>query len=210
MSEPTSPAAPASQEPAAPVRAQRPLIALLAGLTLVVLAVDQGTKIWAESALRIGEPVPVLGDLLRLTLVYNSGAAFSLGSGMTWLLALIATVVVAVIIHTSRRLRSRGWAIALGLLLGGALGNLGDRFFREPGFPQGHVVDFIDYGGLFVGNVADIAIVVAAGVIVLLGARGIGVDGSRAGARATDAAEDGAAAHDAGSASADDAGRSDV
>lgn len=195
MPEPTSPADPApdpaAPEPAADAAppdgergaAARRCIALLTALTVVVLVIDQGTKVWAESALEMGRSLPVLGDLLRLTLVYNSGAAFSLGSGMTWMLALIATVVVGVIVHTARRLRSRGWAVALGLLLGGALGNLGDRFFRSPGFPQGHVVDFIDYAGLFVGNVADIAIVGAAGLIVLLGVRGIGVDGSRAGAR---------------------------
>jgi signal peptidase II len=79
----------------------------------------------------------------------------------------------------TRRLGSRGWAVALGMLLGGAVGNLADRLAREPGFGRGHVVDFLDYAGFFVGNVADIAIVAAAALIVLLSLRGVGLDGRR-------------------------------
>jgi signal peptidase II len=94
-------------------------------------------------------------------------------------LTLIAFGVLLVIIRTARRIGSRGWAWALGLLLGGSLGNLTDRMIREPGPGRGHVVDFIDYFGLFIGNVADIAIVGAAAVIGLLALRGIGVDGKR-------------------------------
>ena len=85
-------------------------------------------------------------------------------------------------VRVANRLGSRGWTLALGLLLGGALGNLIDRLSREPGFARGHVVDFIDYGDWFIGNVADIAIVVAACLIAILGLRGIGLDGSGRGA----------------------------
>jgi signal peptidase II len=98
---------------------------------------------------------------------------------MTWLLTIVVTVVVVFIIRAIGRLGSRGWAVALGLLLGGAVGNLVDRLVREPGFARGHVVDFIDYAGFFVGNVADIAVVSAAVLIALLSLRGIGLDGKR-------------------------------
>ncbi len=161
---------------------RRPLVLALLTLAAVVLVVDQLTKAWAVTTLVEGVRHPLVGDLLGLTLLYNPGAALSLATGMTWVLTLAATVVSVVILRIANRLGSRSWAVALGLLLGGALGNLGDRFFREPGFARGHVVDFIAYGNLFVGNVADIAIVAAAGMIVLLSLRGIGVDGTRPGA----------------------------
>jgi signal peptidase II len=145
----------------------------------VTVVVDQGTKIWALRSLTPGEPIDVVGDLLRLNLIRNPGAAFSIGNQATWLLTIVAVVVLVVILASIRRLGHRGWTVCLGLLLGGAVGNLIDRLFREPGFGRGHVVDFIDYGGLFVGNVADVAIVVAAGFIAILAWRGIGLDGSR-------------------------------
>lgn len=140
---------------------------------------DQGTKAWVLVTLVEGERVPVLGDLLSLRLLFNPGAALSIAEGMTWILTIIATAVVVYVVRASRRIGSVAWAIALGLLLGGALGNLGDRIFRAPGFARGHVVDFIAYGDLFVGNVADIAIVVAAGLIMLLAFRGVQIDGTR-------------------------------
>ena len=92
-------------------------------------------------------PRSLVGSFLQLELIRNPGAAFSLGTGSTWVLTLIAVVVLVVIVRTSRRLGSTGWAWALGLLLGGALGNLTDRIVREPGLGQGHVVDFINYNG---------------------------------------------------------------
>jgi signal peptidase II len=98
---------------------------------------------------------------------------------MTWVLTLIACAVVIVVVRASRRLGSTGWAIALGLLLGGALGNLVDRLVREPGIARGHVIDFIAYANVFVGNVADIAIVTAAGLVVLQALRGVRLDGTR-------------------------------
>lgn len=151
-------------------------MAVLAGLITVV---DQLTKYWAEQTLGDQAPVNVIGEFIQFRLLYNSGAAFSIGTGLTWLLTLIVVIVVIVVLRAAAKIGSRGWAVAFGLLLGGAFGNLGDRLFRQPGFPEGHVVDFIDYNGFFVGNVADIAIVAAAVMIGVLTLRGIGVDGRR-------------------------------
>ena len=148
-------------------------------VALVVVVVDQLTKIWALRALTPGESVPVIGDLIRLTIIRNPGAAFSIGNQATWLLTLVAVVVLTVVLGSLRRLGHLGWALCLGLLLGGAVGNLVDRLVRAPGVGRGHVVDFIDYGGLFIGNVADIAIVAAALSIAVLAWKGIGLDGSR-------------------------------
>lgn len=156
---------------------RRHLVAALVLIALLVLVVDQATKMWAVEALTEGERTPLLGDLLGLTLLYNPGAALSIATGMTWVFTLAAIAVTIVVIRVANRLGSRTWAVALGLLLGGAVGNLIDRLFREPGVGRGHVVDFIAYGDWFVGNVADVAIVAAAGLMILLGLRGIGVDG---------------------------------
>lgn len=153
------------------------------GVAALTLVIDQASKIWALAALTPGEPVDLLGDLLRLNLIRNPGAAFSIGNQATWLLTLVAVGVLVVILASIRRLGHRGWAVCLGLLLGGALGNLVDRFLREPGVGRGHVIDMIDYGGLFIGNIADIAIVVAALLIAVLAWRGIGLDGRREGPR---------------------------
>lgn len=168
-----------SGAPAVSPARRRRLLRLVAVLAVVVLALDQASKAWAISALTEGRRTDLLGDLLGLTLLFNPGAALSIATGMTWVLTLVAVVVVVVTVRASRRIGSSAWAVALGLLLGGAIGNLVDRFLREPGPARGHVVDFIAYGNLFVGNVADIAIVGAAGLIVLLALRGIGLDGTR-------------------------------
>ncbi|MGN8246424.1 signal peptidase II [Cellulomonas soli] len=160
-------------------RRRRQLLLTFALITLVVLAADQLSKAWALSALEPGTRTPLLGDLFGLQLIRNSGAALSLANGMTWVLTVVACVVVVVVIRASRRLGSLGWALAFGLLLGGALGNLVDRFWREPGFARGHVVDFLAYGNWFIGNVADIAIVAAAGLVMILALRGVGLDGAR-------------------------------
>jgi signal peptidase II len=151
----------------------------MAAMAVVAYLADQATQAWALASLDSGSPVDVVGDFIRLNLIRNAGAAFSIGDGATWVLTLIAFGVLLFIIRTARRLGSRGWAVALGLLLGGSLGNLTDRMTREPGPGRGHVVDFIDYFGLFIGNVADIAIVGAAVGIGVLALRGVGVDGKR-------------------------------
>lgn len=143
----------------------RPAVWLAA---VLVIAVDLFTKQWALDALVAGEKHPFIGDLISIQLVFNSGAAFSLGGDHTWLLTVIALAVTAGIVWMSRLARTR-WAVFLaGFALGGAVGNLIDRLFREPGFAEGHVVDFINYGDYFVGNVADIAIVGAAIVFMIL------------------------------------------
>ncbi len=166
-------------EPARRVRLLRLLVLLAAG----TLVVDQLTKAWAIAALSDGVARPLLGALFGLRLVFNSGAALSLGTGMTGLLTLVACAVVVVVVRTARRLGSTGWAVALGLLLGGALGNLVDRFLRAPGPGRGHVVDFLAYADWFVGNVADIAIVLAAVLLTVLAGRGVRPDGTREGDR---------------------------
>lgn len=170
---------PAPDRPTAQHRRSRVPYVVLIGLTIAVYVLDQASKLWAVATLTGAPPRQLLGDFLRLELIRNSGAAFSLGTGNTWLLTLLAVAVLVVIIRSSRRLGSLGWACAFGLILGGALGNLTDRLTREPGFGRGRVVDFLDYNGWFIGNVADIAIVAAAALIVVLSVRGIGIDGRR-------------------------------
>ncbi|WP_448629629.1 signal peptidase II [Cellulomonas soli] len=142
VEEPTTPlvdpAAPTPGEPDVPPvagRRRRRLLLTFGLLTVVVLAADQVTKAWALSALEPGTRTPVLGDLFGLQLIRNSGAALSMANGMTWVLTLVACVVVVVVIRASRRLGSAGWALAFGLLLGGALGNLVDRFWRSRASP---------------------------------------------------------------------------
>lgn len=147
----------------------RPALWLVAA---AVIALDQATKIWALEALEPGERHQLLGDFLSLTLVFNSGAAFSLGNDTTWIMTVVAVVVTVGIVYFARRAQS-GLAVALfGIGLGGAIGNLIDRLFRQPSFGEGHVVDMINYNGWFVGNVADIAIVGVAAVILVMSLRG--------------------------------------
>ena len=166
-------------EQAAAPASRRVLVVALLATAAVVLAVDQLAKAWAVRTLGDGRSIEVVGELVQLRLFRNPGAAFSFATGSTWIFTVIATVASIAIVRASRRLGSPLWALALGLLLGGALGNLVDRLFREPGFPQGHVVDFIDLPRLFVFNVADASISGAAALIALLSWWGVRVDGSR-------------------------------
>ena len=124
-------------------------------------------------------PVSVIPHVLTLTLTRNAGAAFSIGTGATLLFSAVAIAVVVVIARTARSLASRGWAVALGLLLGGALGNLVDRIFRAPGPFRGHVVDWIELPHWPVFNLADAAIVTGGLLAVVLVTRGIELDGSQ-------------------------------
>lgn len=162
-----------------PARSRARILAWYAVTAIVVLGIDQASKVWALRTLD-GEPGGrLIGDLIGLRLIRNSGAAFSIGGSMTWVMSLVAVAVTVAILAAIPRIGSVRWSLALGLLLGGSLGNLYDRFFREPGPLQGHVIDFIDYGGLFVGNIADIAIVGGAGLLLWLVFTNIGIDGSR-------------------------------
>ena len=129
-----------------PARQPRQL-RLLLSVAGVVLALDVVTKVLAVKLLPPGQPVSIIGDTVTWTLVRNSGAAFSMATGYTWVLTLIATGVVVGIFWMGRRLVSPWWAVGLGLILGGATGNLVDRFFRAPGPLRGHVVDFYRSAG---------------------------------------------------------------
>ena len=151
--------------PASGVQPQRGRWRLTAGALLLsglVLLVDQGTKAWAEASLTEHERIPLIGDLLGLQLAYNPGAAFSFGEGSTWVFTLIAVAATVTAIVFALRVRRPGWAVVIGALGGAAASHAGDRLFRQPGFAQGHVVDFLAYGTWFIGNVADIVIVTAA------------------------------------------------
>ncbi len=156
-------------------------MALLALVAVVAFAIDRITKALVVENLPLGESVPILGDLLQFRFVENDGAAFSIGGGLTWVFALLASGVVVFIVVFARRIRSLAWATVFGLLLGGTLGNLFDRLTREPGFGNGTVVDFIvlwRFPAIF--NIADVAIVASMALFVLLTIRGVGLDGSRA------------------------------
>ena len=153
-------------------------LAMLVTVALATLAVDLATKIAVVAGLHDGERVPLLGDGVALMLVRNPGAAFSLATGLTWVLTLVAVAVVVGIVRYARRLRSPGWALALGLVLGGAAGNLVDRFFRSPGPFEGHVVDFVSVGWWPVFNVADSSICVGGAILVVLALWGREIDGT--------------------------------
>jgi len=156
------------------------LTGLLAAVAAFVLALDILTKHLVVAHLEHREPIRLLGGALLLAVSRNSGAAFSFAQGATVLFTAVAVVVVVVIVRTARRLGSVAWATSLGLLLGGALGNLLDRVFRAPGPGRGAVVDWIDFRVWPVFNVADSAIVIGGLLAVLLSFRGIELDGTRA------------------------------
>ncbi|WP_083268100.1 signal peptidase II [Lentzea guizhouensis] len=150
-----------------------PRTTYLAVLAAGVLALDVLTKVLSVAFLERSEPIQLFGGILYLTFVRNPGAAFGLAEGWTWVLALIAIGVVGFIAWIARNLRSTPWAVGLGLVLGGALGNLADRLFRAPGPMRGHVVDFLSlfdpFGQVWpVFNVADMAIVSGGVTIIIL------------------------------------------
>ena len=159
--------------------APRRTTGLLAAVAAVVLSLDVLTKYLVVEHLEHREPVRLLGGALLLAVSRNSGAAFSFAQGATVLFTAVAVAVIVVIVRTARRLGSAAWATSLGLLLGGAAGNLGDRLFRSPGPGRGAVVDFIDFRVWPVFNVADSAIVVGGLLAVLLSMKGIELDGTR-------------------------------
>jgi signal peptidase II len=155
---------------------------LFAVVALAVLVLDVVSKVLVVAKLDHQPPKRLLGGAIYLDEARNSGAAFSLGTGFTVILSLIAIAVIIVIVRTASRMRSTGWAIALGLILGGALGNLTDRIFRAPGVFRGHVVDWISLFGpnaahwpIF--NLADSAVVCGAILAALLSLFGVPLDG---------------------------------
>ncbi|HEX7161186.1 MAG TPA: signal peptidase II [Trebonia sp.] len=163
----------------APPRRRR--VAVLACVAAFALAADIVSKAIVVAHLRPDQPVHVLGDIFEFLLTRNPGAAFSVGTGETAVFTVIAFGVIVYIARTARKLYSVGWAIALGLLLGGAMGNLGDRIFRSPGPFRGYVVDWIGvvprYYPIF--NLADSAIVCGGILTVILALRGHHLDGTR-------------------------------
>lgn len=154
-------------------------LSVLGVCAVFAYALDQTVKEWAVSNLTPGESRELLGSLLQLRLTFNPGAAFSFATNATWMLSIIAAVVVVVVLVTARKLRNTLWAMAFGLLVGGALGNLTDRFVRAPGGGNGHVIDFLELPNWPIFNVADMAICTAAALIILQSFRGIGLNGER-------------------------------
>ncbi|MEV8359869.1 signal peptidase II [Microbacterium sp. 67-17] len=140
-------------------------LAVACMIAAVVVVIDQATKAAAVSGLSTQQRIPLLGDLLGLQLAFNPGAILSLGAGFTGLLTLVGVAAVVLLVIAVVRARTVWWAVGLGLILGGAIGNLIDRLFSPPGFGVGHVTDFLAYGTWFIGNLADVAL--GAGVILL-------------------------------------------
>jgi signal peptidase II len=145
----------------------------LYAIAWAIWLLDFATKSWALNSLDSRNPVKLLGNFLQLTLLKNSGAAFSLAQSATVIFTIFAILVVAAIAYYSIKITSFGWSIVLGLALGGVLGNLTDRIFRSPGFFTGHVIDWIQLPNWPVFNLADSAIVVAASIAVILSIRNI-------------------------------------
>jgi signal peptidase II len=175
-------AAAADLEHVEPPRPRR--VGTFAAVAIAVLVLDIVSKVLVVANLQPRQEVRLLGGAIYLDVARNSGAAFSLGTGFTLILSLIALVVVAVIVRTASRMNSTGWAVALGLILGGALGNLIDRIFRSPGVFRGYVVDWISLFGpnaehwpIF--NLADSAIVCGAILAGGLSLFGVPLDGIR-------------------------------
>ncbi|MEU6749115.1 signal peptidase II [Spirillospora sp. NPDC046719] len=152
---------------------------MLIAVALAALAADIVSKTIVVATLQDRAPVRLLGGLLTLRETRNSGAAFSIGTGYTIVFTVIACGVVVAILRTARNLRSLPWAVCLGLLLGGAIGNLLDRLFRAPAPLKGHVVDWIEFPHYPVFNLADSAIVCGGVLAVVLAARGLQIDGTR-------------------------------
>jgi len=151
---------------------------LFLSIALVVVFIDQLTKFLAVHYLDPYTPVSILGELLHFTLAFNSKAAFSIGPASTWVFTIISSLATLALLWFGPKFRTRGWLILGGFALGGVVGNLIDRLFRSPGFPNGHVVDFIQLPFNFpVFNVADMAISISATLIALKVIRGDRIGG---------------------------------
>ncbi|MFJ8866206.1 signal peptidase II [Streptomyces sp. NPDC102473] len=176
--EPQQPAggsSPADGEPAG--RGGKKVLVLLV-VTVLAYLLDLGSKMLVVAKLEHEEPIEIFGDWLKFDAIRNAGAAFGIGEAFTVIFTAIAAVVIIVIVRLARKLYSLPWAIALGLLLGGALGNLTDRVFRAPGVFEGAVVDFIAPAHFAVFNLADSAIVCGGILIVILSFKGLDPDGT--------------------------------
>ena len=153
-------------------------LALVYGTAAVVVVLDQLTKWLVVRQLGGGRPLKLLGSFLQLRYTTNSGGAFSLFTGAPLFFALTATVIAGGIVYAARRAEGRALLLALGLLLGGAMGNLGDRLFRGPGPFRGQVVDWLNLPHFpWTFNLADASISCAAVLIAVLALRGVRIDG---------------------------------
>jgi signal peptidase II len=158
----------AHSEPGSPPSTRRPL--LIAGLVVGIVLLDQVTKAWVVASLTDG-PLSIIGDRVELRLSRNPGGAFSILTGFTPLLAVLAAIVAIVLVRVAQRAKDPVMVVALSLVLGGALGNLADRLFRAPGFLRGEVVDFVRVGAFPSFNVADSAVTIGAVLLLLWGWR---------------------------------------
>jgi signal peptidase II len=158
-------------------RTARVIVAVIA---IVLYLVDQVTKVLAVEHLSDGGRIDLVGDVLGLRLTRNPGAAFGTGTSYTVVLSVVAIIAAGVVLWLAFRVLDRVWALALGLLLAGVLGNLTDRVFRAPGPFEGHVIDFLQLPNWPIFNVADICINVAALLILVQAFRGIRLDGTKA------------------------------
>jgi len=146
---------------------------LFLGVATFVVLIDQITKAFALTNLHTFQTVPFIFDIVQFTLVFNDSAAFSLGGSATWVFTLLSTIATLALLWFGPRFRTTGWLILIGLALGGVVGNLVDRLFRSPGFPNGHVVDFIQIPFNFpIFNIADSAITISAAIIAIRIIRG--------------------------------------
>ncbi|MEU8624062.1 signal peptidase II [Streptomyces sp. NPDC048669] len=157
---------------------RRRRIILLFCVAVLAYLLDLGSKMLVVAKLEHQEPIEIFGSWLRLDAIRNAGAAFGIGEAFTIIFTIIAATVIVVIARLARKLYSLPWAIALGLLLGGALGNLTDRIFRAPGVMEGAVVDFIAPAHFAVFNLADSSIVCGGILIVILSFKGLDPDGT--------------------------------
>ena len=142
-------------------------------LAAFIWLIDYSTNVWALNNISQVEPIKIIGSILQLRLVFNPGAAFSFGTSFTFIFTILALLAVAVIAYYAVKIADRWWSVVLGVALGGVLGNLTDRIFREPSIFNGHVIDWIELPRFPVFNVADMAIVGAALLSVLLIAKEI-------------------------------------
>ncbi|MEU5167882.1 signal peptidase II [Streptomyces mutomycini] len=171
------PAPEGSDEPGS-ARSGKKKVLVLLGVAVLAYLLDLVSKMIVVAKLEHEEPIEIFGDWLKFDAIRNAGAAFGIGEAFTVIFTAIAAVVIVVIIRLARKLYSLPWAIALGLLLGGALGNLTDRIFRAPGVFKGAVVDFIAPAHFAVFNLADSAIVCGGILIVILSFKGLDPDGT--------------------------------
>ena len=156
---------------------RRTVLWTIAAIGAVIAVIDQITKNWAVDSLPLLEPQPFIGEILQLTLLYNSGAAWGMGAEITPVVTSLQLAIVAgVIVFAVKAVRSPWYTAALGLIMGGALGNIHDRLLREPGPFRGAVVDFLELPNWPVFNIADMAVVGGATMIVALGVFGVASD----------------------------------